>query len=113
MGDRHVEIAVAVEVGQGHAAAHELLLEVGPGGAAAILESLSVEAEQLGLHLQKRAAGIIFHMAVGNDQLLAAIGVEISHRGPEAEPRERRLVEPDEPRHILKAARPEVAVEGV
>ena len=113
MGDRHVEVAIAVVIGQGDTAADKLLVEVGPGGAAAVLEALAVEAEQLPLHLQQRIAGVVLDMPVGHDQVLAAIGIEVGHRRAEAEARKCRLVEPDKPGHVLEAARPEVAVERV
>ena len=113
MGDCHVEVAIAVVIGQGDTAADELLVEVGPGGAAAVPEALPGEAEQLPLHLQQRVPGVVLDMPVGHDQVLAAIGIEVGHRRAEAETRERRLVEPNQPGHVLEAARPEVAVERV
>jgi hypothetical protein len=113
VGNDDIQIAIGIVVGGGNSPAHDLRVEVGASSGAALLEAPAVEDEHLGLHLEERIAGIVLHVAVGHEQFLSTVLVEVGHHGPEAESGERRFVEPDSAGDILESRRPEVAVEGV
>ena len=90
-----------------------------PSSGSIVVDGIDMLDARTDINHARRRIGMVFqsfnlypHMTALGNVTLALRKVAGKGRA-EAEARKRRLVEPDKPGHVLEAARPEVAVEGV
>ena len=110
--DRQIEVAVAVVVAAGKAPAHVGLCEVRSRLRLAAAEAVAVEAEEEWFLEERRGVGIFDDMAVGNDDIDPAVGVEIIAGRPEADKQPTDVGDAVAAADMEEVATPFVAVEG-